>query len=145
MTKLMIRPTRNSLTHEFNRFFDSFFNSPYRVEDEEVDFRPRVNIEESDNDVNLTFEVPGMEKDDIKITVADNVLTVSGKREMKAETKEGNYVRAEIRSGSFSRSFTLPDTVDTNRISADYKQGLLMVKMAKLEEVKPKQIEVKVS
>jgi HSP20 family protein len=144
MTKLMIRPTRNSLTHEFDRFFDGFFNSPIRMVEEGIDFQPRVNIKESDDDVRLTFEVPGMDKDAIKITVADNVLTVSGSREFKEESKEGGYVRSEIRSGSFSRSFTLPDTVDTGKIQADYKDGMLDIRIAKLEEVKPKEIEIKV-
>jgi HSP20 family protein len=93
----------------------------------------------------LTFELPGMDKKDIKVQVKDSVLTVSGKRELKSETKEGNTVRSEIWSGSFSRSFTLPDSINPEKIAADYKNGLLEIRMDKLEEVKPKEIEVRVS
>jgi len=104
-----------------------------------------VMIRETNDNVQLTFELPGMKKDDIKVAVRDGVLTVSGSREFKSESKDDDYVRCEICSGSFSRSFTLPESVNSEKISADYKNGLLEIKLDKLEEVKPKEIEVKVS
>jgi len=79
------------------------------------------------------------------VTMHDGLLTVSGRREFKQESKDDSCVRREIHSGEFSRSFTLPDTVDADKIQADYRNGLLEIKLAKLEEVKPKEIEVKVS
>ncbi len=134
----------NRIAREIDNLFNDFFNFPsYRTADS-CDFMPRVNIRENDDNVFLTFELPGMEKKDIKVVVKDNVLTVSGERNFKTEEKGDGYVRTEISSGTFSRSFTLPDTVDGEKISADYKNGLLEIKLAKKEEVKPKEIEVKV-
>jgi len=141
MTNLIVRPTRH---WNMDRLFEDFFGSPTRWEAPQSDFAPRTNIEENDNEISLTFELPGMDKGDIKVSVADGVLSVSGERKFEKEKKEANYLRSEIRTGSFSRTFTLPDTVNSEKISADYKDGLLVVKMAKLEEVKPKEIEIKV-
>jgi len=141
MTNICVRPTR---TWNMDRLFEDFFGSPARWEANEAAFSPRTDIQEDENELSLTFELPGMDKGDIKVSVVDGVLSVSGERKFKKEDKGANYIRSEIRTGSFSRSFTLPDTVDADKISADYKDGLLLVKMAKKEEVKPKEIEVKV-
>ena len=97
------------------------------------------------NDISLRFEVPGIEKDDIKVVLDNRVLTVSGKRDARKEEEGAEYHLTEIRSGSFSRSFTLPETLDTGKISADYKNGMLTITLAKAEEKKPKVVEVKVS
>ena len=145
MTKLMIRPRRSGLIGDFESFFDDVFRYQRPLVENNNDFSPRVNIRESKDHVTLTFELPGMDKKDIKVTMDDGMLSVSGKREFKGESEDGGYVRTEISSGSFCRLFTLPDTVDAEKISADYKEGLLEIKMDKLEEVKPKEIEVKVS
>ncbi|MCP4685528.1 MAG: Hsp20/alpha crystallin family protein [bacterium] len=142
MTNLCVRPTRH---WNMDRMFEDFFGTPARWEAGHSDFAPRTNIEENDNEIGLTFELPGMDKGDIKVSVVDGVLSISGERKFKKEDTDANSLRSEIRTGSFSRSFTLPDTVDSEKISADYKDGLLLVRMAKLEEVKPKEIEVKVS
>jgi HSP20 family protein len=128
-----------------NPFFEDFFRFPSFFEESNQDFTPRVNINETEKNVSLTFELPGMEKDDIKVMVQDNVLTVSGQREVKHEEKKDNYLRSEISSGSFSRSFTLPDTVDAGKINAEYKNGLLEVTLEKHEKALPKEIKVKVS
>jgi len=138
-------PTTNRLAREFDSLFNSFFNFPSLRTEDSCDFMPRVNIRDDKDDVTLMFELPGMEKKDIKVLVKDDVLTVSGERSFKSEKKDNGYIRTEISSGSFSRSFTLPDTVDAEKVSADYKNGILEVKLAKREEVKPKEIEVKVS
>ena len=143
MRSLVLNPSR--IDREMNRVMNSFFGSPAYDNGYDHDFMPPVNVRDDDDMVSLTFEVPGMDKGDIKIVVEDNILTVSGEREFTDEKSEDNFVRAEIRSGSFSRSFTLPDTVDAEKVSADYKNGLLEVKLPKKEEKKPKQIEVKVS
>ncbi len=145
MTKMMIRPNRSLWARDFDQFFDDFLRFPRRSAEDDSEFVPRVNIHETKDDVRLTFELPGMEKKDIKVTMDDGTLTVSGTRELKREVKEDDYVRSEISSGAFCRSFTLPETVNHEKISADYKNGMLEVTMPKLEEVKPKQIEVKVA
>lgn len=137
-------PTTSRISREIDSLFNNFFNFP-RVRTEAVcDFMPRVNIKENEDHITLSFELPGLEKKDIKVMVKDDVLTISGERNFKSEEKDDGFVRSEISSGSFSRSFSLPDTVDSEKVSADYKNGMLEVKLAKREEVKPKEIEVKV-
>lgn len=145
MTYLTVRPKRDVFTSDLDNWFEDFLRWPARARQTANGFAPRVNIEETDDEVRLDFELPGMDKKDIKVTIHDGVLTVSGKRELKNEAKDEQCVRREIHSGEFSRSFTLPDTVNVDKINADYKNGILEVKLAKLEEVKPKEIEVKVS
>ncbi len=135
----------NRIAREIDSMFNSFFRFPSVRSEPSCDFMPRVNIKETADDVTLTFELPGMEKKDIKVMVNDDVLTVSCDRNFKSEEKDNGFVRREIRVGSFSRSFTLPDSVDSEKVSADYKNGLLEIKLTKLEEAKPKEVEVKVS
>lgn len=144
MTCMTVRPVRNRWS-ELDRLFEDIWGVPVARAQHESDFSPRVNIDETKDHLVLTFELPGMEKKDFKVAVKDNVLTVSGKRELKNESNDGNTVRSEIWSGSFSRSFTLPETVNREKINADYKNGLLEIRMDKLEEVKPKEIEIKIS
>ena len=145
MRNLMIRPNRYNWMSDIDQLFDGFFNQPVAREGKSSSLTPRVNIEEGKDDIRMTFEIPGMDREDLKITVSDGVLTVSGKREFEQKSEESNWVRREMHTGEFSRSFTLPETVDPERVAADYKQGLLSVTIAKLEEVKPKEIEVKIS
>jgi HSP20 family protein len=145
MTCLTVRPTRNPWTNEIDTWFEDFCRWPVRVNEAQAGFAPRVNVDETKDDVKLTFEIPGMDKKDIKVTVHDGVLTVSGKRELKQESQDDSCVRREIRVGEFARSFTLPETVNPDKISADYKNGMLEIKLAKMEEVKPREIEVQIS
>jgi len=145
MTYLTVRPKRDAWSTDLDSWFEDFFHLPARARQVQDEFAPRVNIAETKDEIRLTFELAGMEKKDIKVTLHDGVLTISGKREMKNESESDNCVRREIRTGEFSRSFTLPETVDAEKIAADYKNGMLEVKLVKLEEVKPKEIEVKVS
>lgn len=144
MNCMTLKPARHRFS-ELDRFFEDVWGVPMLRTQGASDFSPRVNIEETKDHLILTFELPGMEKKDLRVQVKDSVLTVSGKRELKDESNDGNTVRSEIWSGSFSRSFTLPETIDREKIGADYKNGLLEIRMDKLEEVKPKEIEIKVS
>jgi HSP20 family protein len=145
MTYLTVRPKRDIWGNEIDNWFEDFFRQPVRVRENQAGFAPRVNVDETKDEIILTFELPGMEKKDIKVTMQDGLLTVSGKREFQHESGEGCCACREIRSGEFSRSFTLSDAVNSDKISADYKNGMLEIKLAKLEEVKPKEIEVKIS
>jgi HSP20 family protein len=124
---------------------DDFFRFPSLFGDEGSGFTPRVNIREDEDHVWMTFEIPGMSKEDIKVSMQNNVLTVSGSREEKSKSTEKNYVRTEISTGSFRRSFNLPEQIDPDSIEAEYKNGMLEVRLNKREETKPKQIDVKVS
>jgi len=88
------------------------------------------------------MEVPGIDEKDIDIRLENNTLTVRGERKFEKEEKEENFQRVERRYGTFLRSFTLPTTVDTENVTADYDKGVLVLKLAKRAEAKPKQIKV---
>src|SRR5438034_6636529 len=103
-------------------------------------FAPAVDVYEDDHNLTLKIEVPGIDEKDIDIRVENNVLTVTGERKFEKEEKEENYRRVERHYGSFTRSFTLPNTVDAENINADYDRGVLKVQLAKKAEAKPKQI-----
>jgi HSP20 family protein len=105
-------------------------------------FVPPVDIYEDENSVSLRLEVPGMKQDDLDIRLENNTLTVRGERKFETEEKEENFHRIERRYGSFSRSFTLPNTVNTDDVNADYKDGVLEIRLGKRAETKPKQIKV---
>jgi HSP20 family protein len=106
---------------------------------------PQVDIfETDDHEVVLEAELPDMKREDINLTFENGVLTIKGERKFENETKHENYHRIERQHGTFSRSFTLPNTVDAGRISATYKDGLLTIRLPQREEAKPKQIAVKV-
>jgi len=108
-------------------------------------FAPPVDVYEDEHHVTLNIEVPGIEEKDIDVRVENNILTVHGERKFEKEQKEENFRRVERQYGSFTRSFTLPNTVDHDNIQASYTKGILKVQLAKKAEAKPKQIKVNVS
>ena len=103
---------------------------------------PAVDIYETENEVVLKAELPGVDQKTIDIHVENNTLTLRGERKLEKETKQENYHRIERAYGSFFRSFTLPGTIDQEKIHAGYQDGVLTVQMPKREETKPKQIKV---
>ena len=107
-------------------------------------FVPPVDIYEDEQNITLKLEVPGIDEKDIDVRVENNVLTVQGERKFEKEEKEENFHRIERRYGTFFRSFTLPSTVDTEHVEANYENGLLKIRLAKRAEAKPKQIKVNV-
>jgi HSP20 family protein len=107
-------------------------------------FAPPVDVYEDDHNVTLKIEVPGIDEKDIDVRIENNVLTVHGERKFEKEEKEENYRRVERQYGSFTRSFTLPNTVDAEKVSANYDKGILKVTLVKKAEAKPKQIKVNV-
>ena len=92
----------------------------------------------------MKIEVPGIDEKDIDVQIENNTLTVHGERKFEKEEKEENYRRVERQYGSFTRSFTLPNTVDAEQVQAHYDKGVLKIQLAKKAEAKPKQIKVKV-
>ena len=131
-----------TLQDRMNRLFQDSF-SPGRDEALSTSsFAPAVDVYEDEHKITLKIEVPGIDEKDIDIRVENNVLTVTGERKFEKEEKEENYRRVERHYGSFTRSFTLPNTVDAENISADYDRGVLKVQLAKKAEAKPKQIKV---
>jgi HSP20 family protein len=107
-------------------------------------FVPPVDIYEDEQSIQLKLEVPGIEEKDLDVKVENNVLTISGERKFEKEEKEENFRRVERRYGSFTRSFTLPNTVNPEDVTADYSNGVLKVKLGKRAEAKPKQIKVNI-
>src|SRR5881628_1897068 len=107
-------------------------------------FAPAVDVYEDEHNVTLKIEVPGIDEKDIDVRIENNTLTVHGERNFEKEEKEENYRRIERQYGSFTRSFTLPSSVDSGHVSAHYDNGVLKIKLAKKAEAKPKQIKVNV-
>src|SRR5207244_8750344 len=107
-------------------------------------FAPAVDIYEDEHNITLKIEVPGIDEKDIDVRIENNTLTVHGERKIEKEEKEENFRRVERQYGSFTRSFTLPTTVDAEKIQANYEKGILRVQLAKKAEAKPKQIKVNV-
>jgi HSP20 family protein len=105
---------------------------------------PVCDIYETDNEIVVKAELPEVKKEDVHVSIENNLLTIRGERKFSEETKKENYHRVERSYGEFTRSFTLPNFVDSNKINAEFKDGMLRVTMAKREEAKAKQIEVKV-
>jgi len=108
------------------------------------DWAPRVDIAETDKAFEIKAEIPEVNKEDVKVTVHNGVLTIQGERIQGKEEKGKKFHRVERCYGCFTRSFTLPDNVDENKISASFKDGVLNLQIQKTEEPKPKSIEVKV-
>jgi HSP20 family protein len=107
-------------------------------------FVPAVDVYEDAQKVVLKLEVPGVEEKDLDIRVENHTLTVKGERKFEAEEKEENFHRIERRYGSFFRAFTLPSTVDTDSVQANYNAGVLKLELTKKQEAQPKQIKVNV-
>ena len=103
---------------------------------------PSVDIFETEGEIVVKSELPGMDRKDITLHLESNVLTLRGERKFEKETKEENYHRIERSYGNFSRSFSIPATVDEEQIRADYKDGVLKIVLPKKEQAKPKQIKI---
>ena len=110
-----------------------------------TNFAPPVDIYEDEHHITLKLEVPGIDEKDIDVRIEGNALTVHGERKAEKEEKEENFRRIERQYGSFTRSFTLPSSVDLAQVSAHYDKGVLKINLAKKAEAKPKQIKVNVS
>src|SRR5256885_14935994 len=110
-----------------------------------ADWTPLADITEDEKEYLIKAELPEMKKEDVKVTVENGVLTISGERKFEKEEKNKKYHRVERGYGTFMRSFTLPDDADANKIKAEVKNGLLKGHLPKSEHAKPKQIEVNVA
>ncbi len=105
-------------------------------------FAPAADVYEDEHNVILKLEIPGVNEEDLKVSVENNVLTIQGERKFEKEEKEENFHRIERRYGSFTRTFKLPNTVDSDQVEAGYDKGILKITLAKRAEAKPKQIKV---
>ena len=136
-----------TLQDQMNRLFRETYGPTSSGREESLasgSFVPPVDVYEDEHNIVLKMEVPGIDQKDIDIRLENNVLTVRGERKFEKEEKEENFQRVERRYGAFARSFTLPNTVDTENVQADYENGVLKLTLAKRAEAKPKQIKVNI-
>jgi HSP20 family protein len=108
-------------------------------------WHPSVDVYENEDGYVLKAELPGVNKEDIKLDINNKTLTLKGEKKLEEKREKENYVRIERSYGSFTRTFTLPDKVDTENIKANYKDGVLQINLSKKEETKPKEIKVEVN
>jgi HSP20 family protein len=135
----------STLQDRMNRMFRQSFGP--EGSDEALttsNFAPPVDVYEDEHNITLKIEVPGIDEKDINVSIENNTLTVRGERRFEKDEKEENFHRVERMYGSFTRSFTLPNTVETEQVSAHYEKGVLKIRLAKKAEAKPKLIKVNV-
>ena len=127
-----------------NRLFESSLYPTLRAQDDSeiVNWRPVVDIYEEDANLVIKADLPGVDKDHVKVDLKDNVLTLNGERSFENEVKEDKYYRKERAYGKFQRSFALPTDVDPDKIKAEFKDGVLKIDVPKPEKAKPKKITV---
>ncbi len=148
MTKLTLRTNpmfgiAPGCSREMDRLLSDIFNRDvFRLNG---DWVPVVDVTENKDEVIVRAEVPGMTKEDITVTLQDNVLTLRGEKKQEKEEKDASYHRMERSYGSFVRSFNLPTVVQVDKVKAAYKDGVLTITLPKAEEVKPKEISVLVN
>ena len=141
----LARRDLSTLQDRMNRIFREAF-SP-EGSDEALttsNFAPPVDVYEDEHNIALKIEVPGIDEKDINVSIENNTLTVRGERRFEKDEKEENFQRVERMYGSFTRSFTLPNTVDPEQVTAHYEKGVLKIRLSKRAEAKPKQIKVSV-
>ena len=134
---------QSGINSVFNDFWGDEFPTRFSKEGENMlNWSPRADIEETNDAFVLHADLPGVQKNDVKITMKENVLTISGERKYQDEKKKKNFHRMERSYGGFQRSFALPTTVKSNDIKAEFKDGVLSVTLPKADEVKPKEIAI---
>ena len=138
--------TRNSvLNPAIDDIFENlFYGKPVLGGSSDIAWNPRVDVHENEKGYTIDAELPGIDKKDIKVEVKDKILTISGERKQEKKTEEAKYYKEERYYGKFQRTFSLPDTVDTEKISANYKDGILTLYLLKQEKALPKEISVEV-
>jgi HSP20 family protein len=134
----------STLQERMNRLFRDSFNDGREETLTTTAFAPPVDVYEDEHFVTLKVEVPGIDEKDIDVRLENNTLTIHGERKFEEQEKEENYRRVERQYGSFTRSFTVPSTLDSGSVSANYEKGILKLKIAKKAEAKPKQIKINV-
>jgi len=133
MTLIKFEPFKEleNFHDRMQRYFDDFPNFEFNIDE---NFYPRIEISEDKDNINVVAEIPGVKKDDIKITLQDNILTVEGEKKKELEQKEKNFFRSERMYGSFKRCFTLPDLVDSDKVDAKFENGVLNIQLKKIEQ-----------
>jgi len=134
-----------TLREQVNRLFEDNFTRDRSGQADLATWAPPVDIYETENELVVKADLPGLEEKGIDVRVTNNALTIRGERKLENDDNEDSYLRIERAYGSFMRSFSLPTTVSFENIRAEYRNGVLTLHMAKREESKPKQIKISVS
>jgi HSP20 family protein len=134
-----------TLRDQVNRLFEDNFTRDRSGQADLATWAPPVDIYETENELVVKADLPGLEEKGIDVRVANNALTIRGERKLENDDNEDSYLRIERAYGSFMRSFSLPTTVSTENIRAEYRNGVLTLHMAKREESKPKQVKISIS
>jgi HSP20 family protein len=134
----------STLQDRMNRLFRGSYGDGREEALTTSTFAPPVDVYEDEHNITLKIEVPGIDEKDVDVRIENNTLTVQGERKFEKEEKEENFRRVERQYGSFTRSFTLPNTVDPEKVQASYEKVILKIQLAKKAEAKPKQIKVNV-
>jgi len=150
MTLVRWQPFRDMLATDrgFDRLFrDAFttFAGDREAEPSTRPWAPAVDIYETESSIVLKAELPGIDPKDVEVRVEDNTLYLKGERKFEKETKDENYHRVERSYGAFARSFSLPNSIDADKVAAEYKDGVLNLTLPKREEAKPKTIRINIS
>jgi HSP20 family protein len=133
-----------SIQDELNRLFGRTYSGTEATRPGATgSWMPPIDVSETKDKLVLAVELPGIEADEVEVSIEDSTLTVSGSREFKQESDEENYHRIERRYGSFSRSIRLPEGVEAEEVDARFDKGVLTIEVPKREETKPRRIEVK--
>ena len=146
MTLVKFTPVRDLMVtqNRMNRIFDSVFGETWpRAAHEHTPWSPQIDVEETEDAIVIRADLPGMNKQDMKISVEDNRLTLSGHRKSAMNDAPRNFHRLERTCGSFCRSFSLPTAVLADKIEATYENGELEIVLPKADEVKPRQIQIR--
>jgi HSP20 family protein len=134
-----------SFQDQINRLFEDNFTRDRSSHADLATWAPPVDIYETENELVVKADLPDLQDKDIDVRVENNMLTIRGERKFDKDVNQDNYLRVERNYGSFMRSFSLPNTVSSEKIRAEYRNGVLTLHMTKLEESKPKQIKISVS
>jgi HSP20 family protein len=145
MTMIRWSPYRNliNLNREFGHLWDDFSTVRRDERQSETCWAPDIDLTENKEAYFLRADLPGVSKENIKVTLNENVLTLSGEKKFEKAAQEVSFHRSERVYGTFSRSFRLPETIDSEKIHAEFKDGVLSLTVPKAESVKPKEIEIK--
>jgi HSP20 family protein len=136
----------DKLHKEINRLFDLGYPGTAGADTSLLDgvWAPAVDVLEKQDSIIVKADLPGLTKEDISVSIENNILTISGEKKLEQEQKDGDVVRSERYYGSFNRAFTLPSTVDPNKVNAKFENGVLELALTKKEEAKPRQIRIDV-
>ncbi|HKQ18524.1 MAG TPA: Hsp20/alpha crystallin family protein [Candidatus Eisenbacteria bacterium] len=137
---------RDRMHDQFDAMLQDFFSDPWSTSPAlQADWLPTTDIVETDDRFVVELDLPGMKREEIKISVQNGSLTVKGERKQSSEQSKNKYSRYERSYGSFTRTFQLPNTIDGSRIEASYQDGVLRLVLPKSEAARPREIEVKVN